>query len=137
VGRLHLDNAAALDLTQKTPWRLESAIVDDLRALASWVEQQPPPSRPAAFHGRTFLGRGAQRLGFTCVLCPPTPYIRLFRFYLHGLMVLYSREGWMRMRRGRARGAIPCDVWMSIGELLARYSTPVERRPPKAVLDQV
>lgn len=123
VGRLHLDNGAAFQLAHKTSWRLEGAITDDLRALASWVEQQPPPARPVAFHGRTFLGRGAQRLGFACIPCPSTVYIRLFRFYLHGLMVLYSQEGWMRMRRGRARSAFPCDIWMSARELLDGYGS--------------
>jgi hypothetical protein len=137
VGQLHLDNGAAFQLTQKTSWRLEGAIISDLRALASWLEQQPVFATPIAFHGRTFLGRGAQRLGFTCAPCPPTPYIRLFRFYLHGLMVLYSREGWKRMRHGRAQSLFPCDIWMSASELLIRYGPIGQRSVTPAASDNL
>ena len=123
IGELHLNNILALQLTERTPWRLEHAATDDLRALARWVEQQPESKRPVAFHGRTFLGRAAQRVGFATSPCPHTPYILLFRFYLHGLMVLYSREGWRRMRRGRARTGLPSEIWMSTAGLLRSYGS--------------
>jgi hypothetical protein len=122
IGELHLNNALAIQLTQRTPWRLERAGIDDLRALANWLQTQPPSEAPVAFYGRTFLGRAAQRVGFVSAPCRRTPYILLFRFYLHGLMILYSREGWQRMRRGQAQTAYPSEIWMSANQVLKNFS---------------
>jgi len=123
IGELHLNNVLAARLAERTPWGLEGAAMDDLRALARWLEHQPDLQRPVAFHGRTFLGRAARRVGFATSSCPRTPYILLFRFYLQGLMVLHSREGWRRMRRGRPQAAFPTDIWMSAERLLQHYGS--------------
>jgi hypothetical protein len=123
IGELHLDNVLALRMAETSPWRFEQAAKEDLRALARWIEQTPSPARPIAFRGRTFLGRAARRSGFVCFPCRRTPYILLFRFYLQGLLVLYSREGWRRMRHTRARTAFPSDIWMSAAALLRNYGS--------------
>jgi hypothetical protein len=121
IGALHLNNVVSARIGEGTPWPLEAAIMDDLRALASWVETLPPAERPPAFHGRTMFSRAARRMGFATSRCPRTPYILLFRFYLHGLMIIHSREGWRRMTRSGIRKSFPGDIWLSTGELLRRY----------------
>lgn len=123
IGHLHLNNAVAAASTPDTPWRLQHMAVEDLRALAAWLAQQQGRRRPVALYGKTFLGHAARRVGFSSSPCPPTPSSLLFRFYLHGLMVMHSREGWRRMQRGRVRCAPCSEIWMSTPELLRRYGS--------------
>jgi hypothetical protein len=123
IGHIHLNNAAAAAVTADALWQLHQMAVDDLHALASWLQQQPPSARPVALHGRTLLGHAARRVGFSCSPCPSTPGMLLFRLYLHGLMVMHSPEGWRRMRRGRVRSAPCSDIWMSTQEFLRRYGS--------------
>jgi hypothetical protein len=74
-----------------------------------------------AIHGCTHLGSGARRLGFQVESLPETTWKRWARFYLAGLVQVYSA------RRKEVFGSdeLPDieEVWFSIPELLKRYSS--------------
>ncbi|HEX6507161.1 MAG TPA: hypothetical protein VF221_05960 [Chloroflexota bacterium] len=121
IGHIHLNNMVAASITAESLWQLHHMAVDDLHALAAWIQRQSPTDRPIALYGRTLLGHAARRVGFSSSPCATTPGMLLFRLYLHGLIVMHSAEGWRRMRRGHVRSAPCSDIWMSTNEFLRRY----------------
>jgi hypothetical protein len=73
-----------------------------------------------ALHGCTHLGRGARRLGFQVEALPDTTWKKWARFYLAGLVRVYGA----RRKEFSALDELPEleEVWLSIPELLKRYS---------------
>lgn len=135
VVHLHLNNVLVAQTALDTPWELYHLALKDLRALASWVGQIPEPERPVALVAKTLLGHATHRLGFTCVPSRRTPYLPFFRLYVHGLMIMYGREGWRRMRRGHVRAATCYDIGISTREFLRRYGPPSSDSPERLTED--
>ncbi|HEY7355837.1 MAG TPA: hypothetical protein VH590_05195 [Ktedonobacterales bacterium] len=113
------------------PFLFLAALADELRALADNYEKGIYPTSVRALFGVTLLARGAPRLGFTLRPRPRNLHGRLERFFLKGLLALYSSEGLARLARGSAsRDLHPQEAWMSIETLLSRYGAqPLDTRP--------
>ncbi len=121
VGELHCNNQAILSLVasgRKNPF---AACREDLRRLASWLEEVDKERAIRAICGFTILVKAARRLGFV----PRNPEMGLRRrfekFYMTGLLILYSIQGSRRVFQGSTPTTLPCEVWMSRDELLRRY----------------
>jgi hypothetical protein len=121
VGELHFNNRIVVQVTRRRVWDLVPALEADLRSLAIWITGPGFPPGVTAFYGVTLLAAGAKRLGFTARERPVTLGARLDRFFLSGLLALYSRQGLRRLGLGRTYGTYPREVWMSRAELLRRY----------------
>ncbi|HEX6508283.1 MAG TPA: hypothetical protein VF221_11680 [Chloroflexota bacterium] len=121
VGELHFNNRVMVEVTRRRIWDLLPALEADLRSLALWITGPDFPTDVTAFYGVTLLSSGARRLGFTARERPVTVRARLDRFFLSGLLALYSRQGLSRLRLGSTYGTYPQEVWMSRAELLRRY----------------
>jgi hypothetical protein len=115
------------------PFTLLVYLADELRALADDYKKGVYPASVRALFGVTLLARGAPRLGFTLRPRPLNLHGRLERFFLKGLLALYSAEGLARLARGsESRELHPQEVWMSIETLLSRYSAQsLDKRPAR------
>ena len=80
-----------------------------------------------AVHGLTLIGRAAPRLGFTVRERPVTLLAWFDRFFMQGLLTIYSPDGLKRLQRGTTFGAYPMEVFMSRAELRRRYGAPQPR----------
>ncbi len=111
---------------RKEGWRpatLLMALSDELAVIADGYRKGVYPSKVRALYGVTILARGAPRLGFTLRPRPLNLHGRLERFFLKGLLALYSADGLARLARGSASGDLnPQEVWMSVETLLKRYA---------------
>ncbi len=111
-----------MDLPGKTGLEFLSAFSEDLKYLAKQVSDGTFTSEIKAVHGRTLLrqGHGNQRLGFTVMDLPDSPWRRLSQFYLAGLRQAYYPE---RARRpvAKAKPLVKKEIWMSRKKLLQRY----------------
>jgi hypothetical protein len=106
------------------PFTLLAYFAEELQAIADDYRKGIYPPTVRALFGVTLLARAAPRLGFTLRPRPLNLHGRLERFFLKGLLALYSSEGLARLARGSAsRDLNPQEVWMSIETLLARYSS--------------
>lgn len=122
IGEIHINNRALVRREATVSnWRILAMMAADLRALARWTDDPAFPAEVPAFYGFTLLGNGARRLGFTLRDRPHTLHTRLDRFFLMGLMALYSKDGARRLRTGTTYGSYPVEVWMSREELRHRY----------------
>ncbi len=105
------------------PFLLLRALADELHALADDYRKGVYPRTIRALFGVTLLASGAPRLGFTLRPRPLDLQGRLERFFLKGLLALYSSEGLARLARGSENHDLRAqETWMSIETLLARYS---------------
>jgi hypothetical protein len=122
VGEVHIHNAVVPDLaSDRGAFELLRMFRGDLRALAAWATRPDFPAEMRALYGLTILSRGGARLGFTLRSRPRTLVTRLDRFFMTGLLALYSPQGTQRLNRGTTYGDDPQEIWMSRGELLRRY----------------
>lgn len=122
LAEIHINNRALVPYTANgINWKVLAMLAADLRALSRWADDPAFPANIHAFYGFTLLGNGARRLGFTLRDRPHTIHTRLDRFFLMGLMVLYSSGGVGRLRSGTTYSSYPVEVWMSPGELRRRY----------------
>jgi len=110
------------------PFTLLAYLAEELAAVADGYKNGIYPTTVRALFGVTLLARGAPRLGFTLRHRPLNLHGRLERFFLKGLLALYSADGLDRLARGSARGSLdPQEVWMSVETLLAIYGAQPSR----------
>lgn len=123
---LHLNNAWFLHKkrTINSPanmiWELRSAFSEDLKYLAEQIAEGKFAPEIKAVHGMTLLDRASQRLGFTVMELPDTPWKHLRRFYLAGLMQAYHLQGARRLATG-TKPLVLKELWMSRLKLLEKY----------------
>lgn len=124
VAELHFHNSTIMRAARSTFAGIVRGVTEDMRALAAWTGGPDFPADVRALYGVTILSRGTRRLGFTTRDQPLTIHTRLERFFMMGLLVIYSPGGVERLRRGSRNLGYPQEVWMSRGELVRRYGTP-------------
>ncbi len=122
IAEIHIQNKALPNLASRGGvFELVRMFARELVALAAWTERADFPRRVTAVYGFTILGRVTTRFGFTVRERPHTLRNRMDRFFLTGLLALYSPDGIDRLRQGTTYGSYPVEVWMSLGELQRRY----------------
>jgi hypothetical protein len=123
VGELHCDNLAILNGVRAglNPYR---AARNDLRALAAWLAAADPDREVAALFGVTLLGIAAARLGFCVQSEHGGIRARLDRWFMTGLLVIYTTDGLHHLDHGSTIGSGPQEVWLSRSELFRRYRRP-------------
>jgi YkoP domain len=128
IGELHCDNLAILNLVinKGNPYR---ACREDLRHLAQWLEFVDPERRVEALYGVTMIAVAGARLGFFVRERPPSLKASLDRWFMSGLLLLYTVDGLSRLHRGSTLRTPPREVWMSRRELLHRYGAGAGERP--------
>lgn len=123
---LHLNNAwflhkkRTIDSPANMIWEFLSAFSQDIKYLAEQIAEGKFAPEIKAVHGMTLLHRGSQRLGFTVMELPDTPWKRLPQFYLAGLMQTYHLQGARRLATG-TKPLVLKEVWMSRLKLLEKY----------------
>lgn len=122
VCRLHINNPALMRVVANGTWRLQTATIGDLRALAAAMERGDLPRDVRAVFGISVLARGSARLGFVVRPRPRTFKSFLDRVYLQGLLALYCPQGVGRLGYGRTVTSWPDELWMSRAELMRRYA---------------
>jgi hypothetical protein len=120
VLELHLDNRRFARLTAAgvRPLRMVRLLRDDLGSLARLVEGGAL-GPVAALHGTTLMAPAGPVLGFEFHELLHTVHLRLDRFFMAGLVLLYNTRGWGAVEQHSARW--PGELWMSAGELRRRY----------------
>jgi hypothetical protein len=121
VAELHINSAIVARLGIPHAWRILPAAREDLRALVAYVMRSTDMDDVKAFYAVTLLAAGASRLGFTRRQRPVNLRARLDRFFLMGLLGLYSPDGLARLTRGQTHDAYPEEIWISRDELMRRY----------------
>jgi hypothetical protein len=129
VGELHGNNKRLLDLVFNAchfnPYR---ACREDLHSLAMWAMKDSLGTQVDAFFGRTMLAVGGPRLGFAVRELPKSLWLWLERFFMIGLLVLYTEAGLDRLTRGTTVLSYPKEVWMSRAQLVRQYGDRDGRR---------
>lgn len=122
VAELHINSAVVTRLAVPHAMQILPAAREDLRALVAYLTQSTDLADVKAVYAVTLLAAGGRRLGFTRRTRPVNLRTRLDRFFLIGLLALYSPQGLARLTRGQARDAYPEEIWISRDELIQRYS---------------
>lgn len=124
LGEIHVNNAAILRALGASlgpeKWPIVSILRDELRAVSRWINQAEYCDVRALF-GVTILWRAGRRFGFDIRPRPATLRTQLDRFFLRGLLILYTPEGLDRLSQGKADEDQPMEIWMSRETLLRRY----------------
>ncbi len=128
ICELHCDNQRFVKLVVGggiNPYRAGRA---DLASLAALVEAGA--LEVTAIFGRSILAVGGKRLGFTSRDLPITSWLRLERFFMIGLLLIYTESGLNHLTRGRTVWSYPKELWMSREQLLKRYGQARRARSP-------
>jgi hypothetical protein len=121
VCELHCNNLRILEIVgagQMSPYTAARA---DLRALAKWCSETPEGREIRALSGFTILAGPASRLGFELRECPHTIGMRFERFFMRGLLLIYSPMGLERLAYGKTGSLFPHHIWMPRRDLLRMY----------------
>jgi hypothetical protein len=120
VCEMHCDNRvlARLALQGANPYR---AARDDLRQLAAWMEETDPAGEIAGLYGVTIITKASQRLGFTIRELPHGLSARVNRWFMTGLLLIYTKGGMTRLSHGLTLRSWPCEVWLSRSSLRRLY----------------
>ncbi len=122
VIELHCDNRQFVRLIAGEGLNPYRACREDLASLANWIESNAIEVE-AAF-GRTILRAGAARLGFARRELPATLWLRLERFFMIGLLLIYTESGLDHLTRGSTVWSYPKEFWISRKQLVRRYGRP-------------
>lgn len=122
IIELHFRNQAFLEIEgHVSAWKYLLLIAQNLKALATWMQEPDFPGDPCAIYGKTLLYRGAPRLGFVLRQRPKNIYTFLDRLFMIGLLVLYHRQGSARLHQGTTYQTYAQEAWISRQEFLKRY----------------
>lgn len=124
VVELHLANrrvAGASDTAGWSPFQVIAAVRADLSLLSRLVTAGLL-GPVTAVHAISLLAPALERVGFRVAPLPPSPWSRLVRFYLIGLLAVYHPRGWAGAMRARSR-AWPAEAWMSSESLPLAIAT--------------
>ncbi len=122
ICELHLNNQLiATAYAVSSPFEIIAAIRQDLTALAQYMEADETGKRFKAIFGITLLSRAAKRIGFTVRDRPVNVYTRMERFFLSGLLTLYSSEGVNRLAKGHMQQVRQQEIWMTTADLLEHF----------------
>jgi hypothetical protein len=121
IGELHCNNLAILRLVQRhqNPY---AAARKDLERLAAWMEKADPAAAIQAFHGVTMLAPAARRLGFFVRELPHGVKARFERFFMTGLLLIYTTDGMTRLGKGNTVRMYPREVWLTRRQLRSKYA---------------
>jgi hypothetical protein len=121
IAELHCDNPRLLRMVTSQDLSPYAACREDLHSLAAWVRSDPSAAGFEAIYGNTMLRSAAERLGFT-TRSAATGVRRCFdRFFMIGLLLLYTNLGMSRLTHGATVTAYPSRVIMSRSRLLSLY----------------
>ncbi len=125
-GEIHFRNAAlrALHAQASSPRRVgflfRDSLIQGLRDLAVFAEEDPRCRSVEAFGGVSMLHYGAEKLGFDVKAPRRGLFARLVYLYQELLTARYHPAGWARVRQGtRVRDSR--EIWISKAELLGRW----------------
>ncbi len=122
---IRVNNQELLNMAESAnAWEYLQMVAWNLHALTVWMQQPDFPADVGKIHaiyGVTLLSRGARRLGFTIRERPRNLHSHLERFFLMGLLVLYSPQGRSRLQQGTTYGTYPQETWLSRAELFKRF----------------
>ena len=121
IVELHIDNAYTGELLatgRLTPWRVLRTMDADMRVLAERVAAGEFPDARAV-HAVSLFAEAGQRFGMEFRRLPRTPYWRLVRYFMVGLLVLHHPAGWERVAH-LPESTWPGELWTSRAALLSR-----------------
>lgn len=121
IIELHIDNTYTGELLatgRLTPWRVLRTMNADMQTLAERVAAGEFADA-CALHAVSLFADAAQRFGMEFRRLPRTPYWRLVRYFMVGLLVLHHPAGWERVAHLR-ESTWPGEIWMSRATLLSR-----------------
>jgi hypothetical protein len=122
VCELHCANLLALHLFESRAITAIRACREDLHSLACWVKQSPAARDLVALYGRgTLLTVLALRLGFTARESPNRIRRRIDRFFMIGLLLMYTDAGIHRLTQGTTLSRVPSEIWMTRDRLIDLY----------------
>ncbi|HLJ67588.1 MAG TPA: MFS transporter [Chloroflexota bacterium] len=121
IVELHLDNRAVARVLEQDRWTILRVLRGELGVMAAWAAGPYWPAGAKALYGVTLLARGGAWLGFMRRDRPAGLHTVLDRFFMTGLMAVYSHRGLERLGEGRLYGSYPEEIWMSHTDLLRRY----------------
>lgn len=122
VCELHCSNLFALSVCRSRAIHAIRACREDLHSLACWVKQSPAAKDLVALYGRTtILTVAALRLGFTARESPNRIRRCVDRFFIIGLLLMYTDLGMHRLTQGTTLSRVPSEIWMSRDRLIELY----------------
>ena len=122
VCELHCSNIFALRMFESRAITAIRACREDLHSLACWVKQSPAAKDLVAVYGRgTLLTVLALRLGFTARESPNRIRRRIDRFFMIGLLLMYTDAGMHRLTQGTTLSRVPSEIWMTRDRLIDLY----------------